>query len=258
MIQQMLAIWSLVPLSFLKPARTSGISQFMYCWSLAWRILSITLLACEVKWFIYKIYISNWTVDIQGKDHSIHHFTSHGSYFFDIYWEAWYSSVLQCKFKVLMNKDFPIWLINLILDKQQRMRWMASITDSMDMWKVKVQVTKSSPTLQPHGLHSPWNSPGHNTGKCSLSLLQGIFPTQWSNPGLLHCRQILSFLSHQGSSVYCTYNFYPKSLLLFLPPVSTLSQPSHRLLSPKPGNSLLVSLHLFIHSTDTYTGHCIC
>ena len=39
MIQQMLAIWSLVPLPFLKPAWT--FSQFMYCWSLAWRSLSI-------------------------------------------------------------------------------------------------------------------------------------------------------------------------------------------------------------------------
>ena len=46
MIQRMLAIWSLVPLPFLKPARTSGSSRFMYCWSLAWRILSITLLVC--------------------------------------------------------------------------------------------------------------------------------------------------------------------------------------------------------------------
>ena len=46
MIQQMLAIWSLVPLPFLKPAWTSGSSQFTYCWSLAWRILSITLLVC--------------------------------------------------------------------------------------------------------------------------------------------------------------------------------------------------------------------
>ena len=45
MIQQMLAIWSLVPLPFLNPAWTSGHSQFMDCWSLAWRILSITLLA---------------------------------------------------------------------------------------------------------------------------------------------------------------------------------------------------------------------
>ena len=46
MIHQMLAIWTLVPLPFLKPAWTSGSSRFTYCWSLAWRILSITLLAC--------------------------------------------------------------------------------------------------------------------------------------------------------------------------------------------------------------------
>ena len=49
MIQQMLAIWSLVPLPFLNPAWTSGSSWFTYCWSLAWRILSITLLACEMS-----------------------------------------------------------------------------------------------------------------------------------------------------------------------------------------------------------------
>ena len=42
----MLAIWYLVPLPFLKPAWTSGSSRFTYCWSLAWRILSITLLVC--------------------------------------------------------------------------------------------------------------------------------------------------------------------------------------------------------------------
>ena len=46
MIQWMLAIWSLVSLPFLNPAWTSGSSRFMYCWSLAWRIWSITLLAC--------------------------------------------------------------------------------------------------------------------------------------------------------------------------------------------------------------------
>ena len=45
----------------------------------------------------------------------------------------------------------------------------------------------------------PWNSPGQNTGVVSLSLLQGIFLTQGLNPGLLHCRQILYHLSHQGS-----------------------------------------------------------
>ena len=49
MISWMLAIWSLIPLPFLNPACTSGSSQFMYCWSLAWRILSITLLACKMS-----------------------------------------------------------------------------------------------------------------------------------------------------------------------------------------------------------------
>ena len=43
------------------------------------------------------------------------------------------------------------------------------------------------------------NSPGKNTGVGSHSLLQGIFPTQGSNPGLLHCRQVLYQLSHQRS-----------------------------------------------------------
>ena len=45
----MLAIWSLVPLPFLNPACPSGSSLFMYCWSLTWRILSITLLPCEMS-----------------------------------------------------------------------------------------------------------------------------------------------------------------------------------------------------------------
>ena len=50
MIKQMLAIWSLVLLPFLNLACTSGSSWFMHCWSLAWRILSITFLQCEMKW----------------------------------------------------------------------------------------------------------------------------------------------------------------------------------------------------------------
>ena len=55
-----------------------------------------------------------------------------------------------------------------------------------------------SNSLRPQGLYSPWNSPGQNTGVGSLSLPQGIFPTQGSNPGLLHCRQTLYQLSHKG------------------------------------------------------------
>ena len=96
----------------------------------------------------------------------------------------------------------------------------------------------SMDSLRPHGLHSPWKSPGQNTGVGSLSLFQGIFkardwtqissiagrfftswatreaqntgvgslsllqrifPTQESNQGLLHCRWVLYQLSYQGS-----------------------------------------------------------
>ena len=49
----------------------------------------------------------------------------------------------------------------------------------------------------PWTIHSPWHSPGQNIGG-GLSLLQGIFPTQRSNPCLPHCRRILYQLSHQG------------------------------------------------------------
>ena len=61
--------------------------------------------------------------------------------------------------------------------------------------------------LQPHGLYSSRNSPSQNSGVGNLSLLQGIFATQGSNPGLLHCRQILYQLSYQGT--YSFPNFEP-------------------------------------------------
>ena len=63
---------------------------------------------------------------------------------------------------------------------------------------LKVKVPQSCPeALGPHGLQSPQNSLGQNTGVDSLSLLQWIFPTQESNWGLLHCRWILNQLNYQ-------------------------------------------------------------
>ena len=65
---------------------------------------------------------------------------------------------------------------------------------------VKEKVAQSCLTLcDPHGLYSPWNSPDQNTKLGSFSPLQGIFPTQGSNPGLLYCMQMLYQLSHEGS-----------------------------------------------------------
>ena len=68
-----------------------------------------------------------------------------------------------------------------------------------------------SGSLRPHGLYSPWNSPGQNTGVGSLSLLQGIFPTQGSNPGLPYCRWILYQVSHQGSPRILEWVAFPFS-----------------------------------------------
>ena len=94
-------------------------------------------------------------------------------------------------------------------------------------WKSESQPLVSD-SLQPHGVYSTWNSPGQNTRVGSCSFLQGIFPTQGSNPaeppgknkntrvgslsllqgifltqevnqGLLHCRSISYQLSYQGS-----------------------------------------------------------
>ena len=74
---------------------------------------------------------------------------------------------------------------------------------TVNSWWVS-EVTQSCTTLRPHGLESsrllhPYDFPSKSTGVGCHLLLQGIFPTQGSNPGLLYCRQTLYPLSHQGS-----------------------------------------------------------
>ena len=65
--------------------------------------------------------------------------------------------------------------------------------------KLKVKAAQLSLTFCNYVDYSPWNPPGQNTGVGSLSLLQGIFPTQGSYSGLPHYRRILYQLSHKGS-----------------------------------------------------------
>ena len=77
---------------------------------------------------------------------------------------------------------------------------------------------KSLSHVWPHGLYSPWNSPGQNTGVSNL--LKVIFPTQGSNSGVPHCRQILYQLSHKGSPRKLEWVAYPFS--------SRSSQPRNR------------------------------
>ena len=93
--------------------------------------------------------------------------------------------------------------------------WLDKSVHNWFLWSLKGSESESrsvvSDSLWPHGLYSPWNSPGQNTGVGSLSLLQGIFPTQGPNPGLLHCGQILYQLSHKGSPRILKWVAYPFS-----------------------------------------------
>ena len=72
------------------------------------------------------------------------------------------------------------------------------------VWRWKWSHLVMYDSLWPHGLQStrligPWDSPGKNTGMGCHFLLQRIFPTEGSNLGIPHCKQILYLLSHQGS-----------------------------------------------------------
>ena len=88
-------------------------------------------------------------------------------------------------------------------------RSVYELDEGCGKWKWKSRSVVSD-SLWPLGLYSPWNSPGQNTGVGSLSLLQGIFPTQESNWGLLQCRRILYQLSYQ---VACLDDSHKKSAL---------------------------------------------
>ena len=91
--------------------------------------------------------------------------------------------------------------------QRNRIKWANTrVPVSLPGWRKVLKTLSESESrsiapdsLWSHGLYSPWNSPGQNTGVGSLSLLQGIFPTQGSNPGFPHCNLILYQLSHKGS-----------------------------------------------------------
>ena len=86
--------------------------------------------------------------------------------------------------------------------KSSPLHWQPKLIVHPVHWHENESVSRSvvSNSLQPHGLYlCPWNSPGKNTGVGCHCFSQGIFPTQGSNPGFPHGRQILYQLSHQGS-----------------------------------------------------------
>ena len=124
-----------------------------------------------------------------------------------------------------------------------------------------------SDSLQPHGLKPtrllcPWDFPGKNTRVGCHFLLQGIFPTQGWNPGLLHCRQMLYHLSHQGSSVIPKDNYLKKDICtpvfiaaLFTKATTLKSNLNvHQQMNEQRGCGVCV--YIYIH-THTHTHICV-
>ena len=142
MIQRMLAIWSLVPLPFLKPSWTSGSSRFTYCWSLSWRILSITLLACKmsaiVRQFEHSLTLPFFGI---GKKTDLFQCCGH-SWVFQICWHIECSTFTASSFRIWNSSTgipspplalFIVMLPKAHLTSHSRMsgsRWMWVITPS--------------------------------------------------------------------------------------------------------------------------------
>ena len=104
-------------------------------------------------------------------------------------------------------KDFNMYyiLLNLAVDKD------SFPGGSYDKESESESLSVVSDALRPHGLYSPWNSLGQNTGVGRLSFLQQIFPSQGLNPGFPHFRQILYHLIHKGSPRIPEWVSYPFS-----------------------------------------------
>ena len=93
----MLAIWSLVPLPFLNPVCTSRSSQFTYCWSLAWRLLNIILLACKWVHLIWTFFGNAFLWD--WNENWLFQSYGHCSVF-QIFWHIHCSTLIALSFRV--------------------------------------------------------------------------------------------------------------------------------------------------------------
>ena len=110
--------------------------------------------------------------------------------------ELWASHWLAC------GKQTTVLLLSAPVAEDHSLQMLAGrlcgVTEEFQLSSSRTFESEScsgvSDSLRPHGLYSPWNSPGQNTGVGIFSLLQ-IFPTQGLNPGFLHCRWILYLLS---------------------------------------------------------------
>ena len=85
------------------------------------------------------------------------------------------------------------------------------------LWKWKCESFSPDSFASPASLLCQWDSPGMNTGVGCYSLLQGIWSTQGSNQGLLHCEWTLNHLTHQGSPIVIKQHFSSSHTALYCP-----------------------------------------
>ena len=146
MIWCMLAIWFLVPLPFLNPACTSGISQFRYYWSLAWRIWGIILIACEMSAIVWQFEHSlAWPFFGLGMKTDLFQSCGH-CWVFQIYWHNECSTLTESSFRIWNSSvgvpSPPLVLFIVILPKahltsQSRMsgsRWVITPSWLSESW----------------------------------------------------------------------------------------------------------------------------
>ena len=109
-------------------------------------------------------------------------------------------------FEYILFKTLFTW--GILLQYIELRRYLCSVNHSSRVWLF------ATPWTIALSLLCPWNSPGRTTGMDCHFILQRIFLTLGSNPGLLHCRQILYHLSHQGMIHFATRE-RKKSLKIF-------------------------------------------
>ena len=201
MIQQMLAVWSLVPLPFLNPAWTSRSALFTYCWSLAWRILGITLLTREMSLERapeFQPRIPSQTSDPSAGNFQVSHALS-GSHLtglrYDPPWAVCYPGKRNSDFPMSEFMEVPHhgWTRALcwerrIRDRQRRLTRDEKYTQerkldqgspsetSLEMWRDGCHLSI------PRRVTHLWPSPAF--GFVSLALALGS-PPEWGGPGLL-------------------------------------------------------------------------
>ena len=118
------------------------------------------------------------------------------------------NNIKKKKLNIELEYDPAISFLGIYLEKTKSLIWKDMCTPVFIAALFTVakacEVAQSCPTLcDPMDCSLPGSSvhgifPGNSTGVDCHFLLQGIFPTQGSNPGLPHCRQMLYRLSHQG------------------------------------------------------------